>query len=139
MRFRPHNFEQREKLPRLPLAAFIDVCLFLLLYFMLASDLSKPESWLDSTIASDKKGPAQAADLQPQVVTVGVEKDQPVFRLGDRVTTDKASLESVLKQLPKQNGVFIKVPGEVPVWAAAMAIQAARDSGFIKVSYVPAK
>ena len=66
MRFKPHNFESRAKLPRLPLAAFIDVCLFLLLYFMLASDLSKPEMALDSTIATDKRGPAQAADLQPQ-------------------------------------------------------------------------
>jgi biopolymer transport protein ExbD len=139
LRFRPHNFHEREKLPRLPLAAFIDVCLFLLLYFILATDFSKAESWLDSTIATDKRGPAVAADLAPQVVTVGVDKDKAVFRLGDRVANDKAGLEAVLKQLPKQNGVFIKVPGEVPVWAAAMAMQAARDAGFTKVSYVPAK
>jgi|ERR1051325_6390669 biopolymer transport protein ExbD len=139
MKFRPHNFETRAKLPRLPLAAFIDVCLFLLLYFMLATDFSKAESWLDSTIASDRKGSAAAADLQPQVVTVGVEKDHAIFRLGDRAAGDEASLRSILIQLPKQNGVFIKVPGDVPVWAAAMAIQAARDAGFTKVSYVPAK
>ena len=139
MKFRPHNFEARAKLPRLPLAAFIDVCLFLLLYFMLATDFSKEERWLDSTIASDRRGPAQAADLQPQVITVGVEKDHPLFKLGDRAATDEAGLRTILSQLPKQNGVFVKVPGEVPVWAAAMAIQAARDAGFTKVSYVPAK
>jgi biopolymer transport protein ExbD len=139
MKFRPKNFEARARLPRLPLAAFIDVCLFLLLYFMLATDFSKAESWLDSAIASDRRGPAQAADLQPQVVTVGVEQDHALFRLGDRAATDEAGLKSILIQLPKQNGVFIKVPGNVPVWAAAMAIQAARDAGFTKVSYVPAK
>lgn len=130
--------KQREfKLPRLPLAAFIDVTLFLLLYFILASDFSKQESWLDSTIASDKRG-GSAADLQPQVITVGVEKGQPTFRMGDRLMTDRAALESVLRLLPKQNGVFIKVPGDVPVWVPTMAIQAARDAGFVKVSYVPA-
>jgi hypothetical protein len=86
----------------------------------------------------DKRG-GQAGNLQPQVVTVGVQNDKPLFRLGDRVFSDRASLESVLRQLPKEDGVFIKVPGEAPVWAATMALQAARDAGFIKVSYVPAK
>ena len=125
------------KLPRLPLAAFIDVTLFLLLYFILASNFAAPESWLDSTLASDRRG-GPPGNLQPQVVTVGVNNDKAVFKLGDRVLSDRSGLESVLRQLPKDDGVFIKVPGNVPVWAATMAIQAARDAGFNKVSYVPA-
>jgi len=126
------------KLPRLPLAAFIDVTLFLLLYFILASDFTKEESWLDSSISMDRRG-GQAGNLQPQIVTVGVQNDKPLFYLGDRVFSDRSGLESVLRQLPKDDGVFIKVPGSVPVWAATMALQAARDAGFHKVSYVPAK
>ncbi len=123
---------------RLPLTAFIDVTLFLLLYFMLASDFSTQESWLDAALAADRTG-AASGDLQPQVVTVGVSNGQPTFRMGDRLLNDRASLEGVLRQLPKQNGVFIKVPGDVPVWVPTMAIQAARDAGFVKVSYVPSK
>ncbi|HYE63137.1 MAG TPA: biopolymer transporter ExbD [Phycisphaerales bacterium] len=126
------------QLPRLPLAAFIDVTLFLLLYFILASNFAKEESWLDSTISTDRRG-AAAGNLQPQIVTVGVNGDSPLFRLGDRFFNDRGSLEAVLRQLPKDDGVFIKVPGDVPVWAATMALQAARDAGFHKVSYVPAK
>jgi biopolymer transport protein ExbD len=124
------------KVPRLPLAAFIDVTLFLLLYFMLASDFSKQESWIDASLAAEQRG-APAGNLQPQVVTVGVSGETPVFRLGDLVLNDRAGLEGVLRRLPKDGGVFVKVPGEVPVWAAAMALQAARDAGFNKVSYVP--
>lgn len=126
------------KLPRLPLAAFIDVTLFLLLYFILASNFTNEESWLDSTISTDRRG-AASGNLQPQVVTVGVQGERPLFRLGDRVFSDRAGLEGVLRQLPKDDGVFIKVPGDVPVWAATMALQAARDAGFHKVSYVPVK
>jgi biopolymer transport protein ExbD len=126
------------KIPRLPLAAFIDVTLFLLLYFMLASDFSKQESWIDSTLAAERRG-GQAGNLQPQVVTVGVSEGAAVFRLGDLVLRDRPGLEGVLRQLPKDDGVFVKVPGDVPVWAAAMALQAARDAGFNKVSYVPMK
>lgn len=125
-------------MPRLPIAAFIDVTLFLLLYFILASDFTQAESFLDSTIASDRRG-GQQGNLQPQVITVGMSGDQAVFTLGDRRLSDRDSLVSLLRQLPKDDGVFIKVPGAVPVWAAATALQAARDAGFNKVSYVPAR
>ena len=49
---------------------------------------------------------------------------------------DKAALVSVLRELPKEGGAFLRVGGEAPVWAAASAWQACRDAGFQKVSYV---
>ncbi len=52
---------------------------------------------------------------------------------------DKASLTEALEPLPKTPGLFIKVYDAVPVGAAAAAIQAARDTGFDQVTYVPAK
>ena len=38
----------------------------------------------------------------------------------------------------KEGGVFVRVSGAAPVSAAAEALQACRDAGFQRVSYVPA-
>ena len=61
------------------------------------------------------------------------------FRLGDRAVQDKAGLAMILKQLPKESGIIVKVAGQVQVEAAASALQACKDAGFLKVSYVPGK
>lgn len=138
MRIRRSKTTHEEPLPRLPLTAFIDVVLFLLLYFLIAGSLAEQESELASGLKADSKA-AGSSDLAPQIVTVGVAQGKPVYQLGSRSFSDRAALVSILSQLPKDRGVFVKVSSLAPVGGAATALQACRDAGFTKVNYVPAK
>lgn len=120
---------------RLPLVALIDVVLFLLLYFIIEGNFGTPESRIASTLAtSGGRGPA---DLVPQVVAVEPADGGVVFRIGQRALRNRDELAGVLEGLPKNVGVVIRVSDRVPVEAAAAALQAARNAGFAKVSYVP--
>jgi len=122
---------------RLPLIALIDVVLFLLLYFMIAGTSTGEESQLSSALKTDKRGSGRGSDLQSQVLYVEGAGDQTRFRVGERIMADKAALAPILRQLPKENGIRIRVAPEAKVAAAAAALQACRDAGFDKVSYVP--
>ncbi len=126
---------------RLPLVALIDVVFFLLIYFVIAGTMAGEEAQLAAALRADKQGPGKGSDLAPQVLFVepSAMAGRARFRLGDRSIEDKASLTSVLKQLPKENGVIVRVASGVTVDAAAVALQATRDAGFQKVSYVPSK
>lgn len=126
---------------RLPLVALIDVVFFLLIYFVIAGTLAGEEAQLAAALKADKQGPGKGSDLAPQILFVepGPLAGKARFRLGDRTMEDRASLAAVLKQLPKANGVIIRVAGGVTVDSAAAALQATHDAGFQKVSYVPAK
>lgn len=124
---------------RLPLIALIDVILFILLYFMLAGTLAPPEADLATALRAEKSADARAADLLPQTVLVDAPEGTVRFRLGGRSFADRESLTVVLKELPKEPGVVIKVSGEAPVAAAAAAVQACKDAGFTRVSYVAGK
>lgn len=135
------NFARRKRtiglthLPRLPLVAFIDVVLFLLLYFVLATNFVPDEKELSTTLKGQAQGRGGAV-LIPQVLRVEVSGDAVVFRLGDRVTVDRDALVELLTRLPKEGGLFIQVGERVPVGGAAKAIQAASEAGFAKISYV---
>lgn len=122
---------------RLPLIALIDVILFILLYFMLAGTLADEEADLATTLRTEKGTSTAASDLVPQTLYVESAGGAARFRIGDRVETDRGALVGVLRQLRKEMGIIIRVQPDVPVAAAAAAIQAAKDAGFAKVSYVP--
>lgn len=123
---------------RLPLIALIDVVLFLLLYFIIAGTLALPESELSSALKSDKRGGGTSADLTPQVLFVELgPSGKPVYRVGQRILPDRVTLTSVIKDLPKEGGIFVKVAGAVPVEAGASALQACKDAGFVRITYVP--
>lgn len=139
MHFRRSKKHHSEAAPRLPLTAFIDVVLFLLLYFMLAGNLAMAESDLASALKTEKEAGSKSADLTPQVVEVRMAGGRAVFQLGERVMTERAALTDVLRRLPKAGGVFVKVSSQAPVSATAAALQACRDAGFQKVNYVPSK
>ena len=124
---------------RLPLIALIDVVLFLLLYFMIAGTMTGEESLLASSLHTDKPGKGRGSDLQSQVLFVEPSGAAARFRLGDRSVQDKGGLAVLLKQLPKESGIIVKVAPQVRVEAAAAALQACKDAGFQKVSYVPGK
>lgn len=125
-------------IPRLPLVAFIDVVLFLLLYFVFAADLSEQESRLATALHTDAKGTARGSSLLPQIVRVESFAGRVRYSLGDLACADRATLLALLRQLPKEAGVVIRVDGSVPVDAAAGAVSAGKEAGFTKISYVPA-
>lgn len=121
---------------RIPLVAFIDVVLFLLLYFVMASEIaSAGEGQLSSTLSTDKK--AASTNLQAQILRVEPAPEGVAFIIGQRRATSAEDLLGILKILPKDAGVLVRVKGDVPIEHAAAAVQACRDAGFVKVSYVP--
>ncbi|CAG1009517.1 hypothetical protein PHYC_03712 [Phycisphaerales bacterium] len=126
-------------IPRLPLVAFIDVILFLLLYFVMVADLTPEESHLASSLKTDSKGPAQATGLLPQILLVETSAGKVRYRMGDRVMDTRESLDTFLSSLPKAAGIVVKVKGDVSVEAAATALSAGKRAGFTKISYVPAR
>ena len=121
------------------LTSLIDCVFLLLIYFMVTSNMSRPETDLASALKSDRQGGA-AADLTPQVIWVERNAEQRiVYRLGARVLFDKSALTAVLRQLPHETGVFVRGRSGVPWEAVAAALQACEDARFEKVTYVPAE
>lgn len=61
-----------------------------------------------------------------------------VYRLGSHSLTTRGELLRLLRELPKESGVVVRVGNSVPVESAAEVLQTCKDAGFTKVSYVPA-
>lgn len=121
---------------RLPLLALIDVVLFLLLYFVMIGSLAGEEARLAATLAAQQRDAGRAGDLTSQIILVDAENGRTVFRFGPRLLATRDELVTLLRALPKEPGVVIKVADQAPIAAAAAAMQAARDAGFTRVSYV---
>lgn len=121
----------------LNLTSMIDVVFLLLIYFMVTMVIAPTEDELSSTIQTRDPETASASDFQPQIVEVLDVDGRPGFRLGERTFFEQAPLRETLGGLNLEAGVFVHVHGEVPVGAAASAMQAARDAGFERVTYVP--
>lgn len=139
MNFRAAN-RSAGRIPRLPLVALIDVVLFLLMYFMLATDLGGAESALSSALQTDASpAGSSGGGLRPQIVRVEHSEGADLYRIGDRVFQDEQSLRAVLEQLAKDRGVIVRVDPQVKIESAAAALQACKDAGFVKVSYVPGR
>ncbi len=125
------------ELPELPMTSLIDIVFLLLVFFIVTVNFAR-EQELWSALQAEQQASGRAADLRPQIVHVQNRDGSPAFVIGDRVFRDKAALADLLRRLPKEGGVFVKVDGDVTVEAAAAALQATKDAGFIKVTYVPA-
>lgn len=123
---------------RLQVTSMIDVIFLLLIFFMVTTTFSQPEGRLTPGLKEERAGAGRASDFEPQIVDVIRQGARDVYQLGDRIFADKRSLSKALSELPKDPGVFVRVSNEVSVSSAAAAIQACRDAGFEKVSYVPA-
>jgi biopolymer transport protein ExbD len=131
--------QRRDYIHPLPLVALIDVCFFLLLYFIMAGSLAEPEGDLSAAITTASRGSGRGNDFSSQIVYVENEDGQARYRLAGRIMTTKADLAAVLAQLPKEPGVIIRVADDVSVGVAAAAVQASKDAGFRKVTYVAGK
>lgn len=122
---------------KLPLTSLIDVVFLLLIFFLVTASSTPRESDLASTLQSEQAGGGRAADLQPQIISVVMLDGSPTYTLGQRRITTQRELTTVLAQLPKEGGVFLKVAPEPPIWFTTAGIQACKDAGFTKVTYVP--
>jgi biopolymer transport protein ExbD len=121
---------------RLPLVALIDVVMFLLFYFIIAGSLAPEEKDLSATLGKDAS--RGAGSLQAQVLRVGAGASGGAqFQIGSRSVKETRTLERLLAQLPKGPGILIRVSDRAPVQAAADAVQAARDAGFDRITYLP--
>jgi biopolymer transport protein ExbD len=137
------NFRRSRKelqLIRMPLAALIDVVLFMLMYFIMAGTLLPAEGELPAALSAERAGAGRGSAFSSQVVRVEQNASgQAVFRLGARVIADRRELVEVLRALPKEPGVVVQAADSVEVQHAQAALQAARDAGFMRVSYVAGK
>lgn len=135
MRLSPKRGGVRGSLNPLQITSMIDVIFLLLLYFILTTTHVPPESVIAAALRSESA--SRPTTLAPQVIEVGLFDGSAGFRVGSRVARDRRSLTAVLRELPTQAGVIIKGSGGAEVQQAAEALQAARDAGFAKVTYVP--
>jgi biopolymer transport protein ExbD len=122
---------------RLPLVALIDVVLFLLFYFMVAGDIAASEAELQTALATQQGAGSGVSSLQAQIIDVKLDGGTPVYRVGARTVRSAATLGNILSSLPRDMGVIVRVDDNVPIEAAAVAVQAATDAGFTKITYTP--
>lgn len=119
---------------RLPLVAFIDVVLFLLLYFVISGNMAAEEQILSTTLGASQ-GRSQSL-LQSQMLVIEIQNGLVVYRIGERVMPDREALAGVLAQLPHDAGIIVRPSPEVPVEATAAAVQEAKNAGFTRISYL---
>jgi len=126
---------------RLPLIALIDVVLFLLFYFMVAGTLASEEASLGAAVKTQSSPAAKTSggEISTYTLTIDMEQGTPVFKLGSRNFRDQTALTTLMTQLSKGGGMIVRATPNVPVSAVAGAIQAAKDAGFTRVSYVPTR
>jgi len=124
----------------LNLASMIDVTFLLLLYFLVTTVLALPEDRLSPSLRADAETAAGPdSDFQPQIVEVRLVNGAAAYMVGTEVFRDRQALTTALEPLHKASGLFVKVYDDASVAAAATAIQAGRDAGFEKLTYVAAK
>lgn len=121
----------------LPMVAMIDVVFQLLIFFLVTARLSAPESQIASALRAQRDGSGGAKDLQPQIVRVLQDEKGPVYYLGARRFREQEALRVALLPLPKDRGVFVRVASSARVDSVAIVLQACKDAGFTRVSYVP--
>lgn len=124
------------RLGALPLISLIDVVFLLLIYFLITSDFSQQERRLPSAVQTEGGG-VRSVELQPQIVEISTDDQGVRFTIGQVMVRDKTGLTRVLERLPREPGVAIRSTPEAPISAIAAALQAAKDAGFEKRSYVP--
>jgi biopolymer transport protein ExbD len=140
LRFLPREHHRPAALlGRLPMTSFIDVVFLLLIFFMVTSAIVPAESRLGSALRTESRRGGSAADLRPQIVTVDAPGGRVQFSIGGHMLMTRQELTAVLEELPKEGGVIIRATDIAPVSAFAAAMQAARDAGFEKRTYVRAR
>lgn len=121
----------------LNMTSMIDATFLLLAYFIFTTVAGDQESQLMADVSASRAGTGATA-LSPQIVDVESDAGGAVFRIGSRNVRAREDLAAVLKQLPQDIGIVVRVHSGPDVAAVAAAMQAAQDAGFEKVTYVTA-
>ncbi|MSR69261.1 MAG: hypothetical protein EXS17_02820 [Phycisphaerales bacterium] len=121
----------------LGMTSMIDATFLLLSYFIFTTAVGEQESQLVAQVAEASVGIGVAA-LSPQIIDVDADARGAVFRIGARELRTREDLAGLLRQLPHEIGVVVRVHDGPDVAAVAAAMQAAQDAGFTEVSYVSA-
>ncbi|MDA0215433.1 MAG: biopolymer transporter ExbD [Planctomycetota bacterium] len=121
----------------LNMTSMIDATFLLLAYFIFTSVAGDQESQLMADLSVARAGTGASA-LSPQIIDVESDSGGAVFRIGARNIRKREELAAVLKQLPHEIGIVVRVHTGPDVAAVAAAMQAAQDAGFEKVTYVTA-
>ena len=121
----------------LNMTSMIDATFLLLAYFIFTTVSGDQESQLMADVSASRVGTGSSA-LSPQIVDVESDASGAVFRIGARNIRAREELAAVLKQLPHDIGIVVRVHSGPDVAAVAAAMQAAQDAGFEKVTYVTA-
>ena len=121
----------------LNMTSMIDATFLLLAYFIFTTVSGDQESQLMADVSASRVGTGASA-LSPQIVDVESDSGGAVFRIGSRNIRERKDLAAVLKQLPHDIGIVVRVHSGPDVAAVATAMQAAQDAGFEKVTYVTA-
>lgn len=134
--FARRSLGRPRRLGALPLISLIDVVFLLLIYFLVTLDFSQQERRLPSAVQTEGGG-VRSVELQPQIVDIATDAQGVRFTIGQVMVRDKAGLTRVLERLPREPGVAVRSTPDAPISAIAAALQAAKDAGFEKRSYVP--
>ena len=121
----------------LNMTSMIDATFLLLAYFIFTTVSGDQESQLMADVSASRVGTGASA-LSPQIIDVESDSGGAIFRIGARNIRARAELAAVLKQLPHDIGIVVRVHSGPDVAAVAAAMQAAQDAGFEKVTYVTA-
>ena len=124
---------------RMNMTPMIDVVFLLLVFFLVSTTQMPQESKLSPGLQAEQESSVGSSDLEMQIVEVKLVDGLPAYIVGERVMRDVESLAEVLRALPKQPGVFVRCADEMKTRHAAGALQACRDAGFERMTYVPAR
>jgi biopolymer transport protein ExbD len=128
---------------RLDMNALIDVCLVLLIFFILTTSYAVLQKRLQApSVSVDRVGPPiitkEAVKEQMIFVTITLENGQPVFRVEENVV-DPDHLEAELGRYLKSKGktqLLLQSDDDVPQSAVVAVLDAAAGARMEKVSFV---
>ena len=126
---------------RLDMNALIDVCLVLLIFFILTTSYAVLQKRLEAPgVSGDRLGPAivtkEKVEQQMIQVTIRMENGKPVTRVEDQVV-DPSRLESELRRFvnaSRKTQLLLQHDDDVPQRAVVEVLDAARGARMEKVS-----
>lgn len=128
---------------RLDMNALIDVCLVLLIFFILTTSYAVIQQKLEAPgVSGDKVGPPvitmENVKQQMIFVKVQMEDGKPIIKLEDRVL-DRNNLESELRsavRATKKTQLLLQIEDDIPHRVMVDVQDAAKGAGVEKVSWV---
>jgi biopolymer transport protein ExbD len=134
----PHHYDDETRLDMTPL---IDVCLVLLIFFILTTSYAVLQKRLEAPgVSAEKAGPAvvttEKVREQMVWVKVSMEDGKPVFKVEDQ-PVDASQLEGELRKFlvaTKKTQLLLQIDDEVPHGVEVSVFDAAKGAGIEKVS-----